>query len=261
MSFIIDKIITYPVKGLAGITHNKVKVTKNQLLPGDRAYAITAGTAASYESASDQWLKKAHFLQMMADDVLARFTLAYDAAKAQLALTLDHKTIFEGCLNDQHDAARLCDVIASYVAWPDDKAPPRLFHRNDGGLTDTKTPFISFGNQASIGDFATREGLANDDRRFRLNIMMTGGIASEGKPLEERALIGKKAKIGSAVFAFEEAVGRCAAIELDPDSAKRTKGLVQRLEAHYGTNDMGIFAMAITDGAFQIGDQVEIIED
>ena len=261
MSFIIDKIITYPVKGLAGITHNTAMVTKNQLLPGDRAYAITSGTAASHESASDQWLKKAHFLQMMADDVLACFNLAFDAVKAQLTLTLDHKVIFDGCLNDPKDAARFCDIIASYVAWPDETTPPRLFHRNEGGLTDTKAPFISFGNQASIADFANREGLANDDRRFRLNVMMTGGMIGGGQPMEELALIGKKAKIGSAVFAFEEPVGRCAAIELDPESAKRTKGLVQRLEAHYGTNDMGIFATAITDGTFQIGDQLEIIED
>ena len=118
-------------------------------------------------------------------------------------------------------------------------------------MTDTKTPYLAFGNHASIDDFASKVGIDNDARRYRLNVMMTGDV-----PFAENKLIGKQVQIGTAILHFVEPVGRCAAIEVDPETAERRKGLVQDLHTAYGASDMGVFATVIKQGQFGLGDKV-----
>lgn len=248
----ISSITTYPIKGLAGQSHNDSAATIGSLLKGDRAYALSSGTNASLTAAPNQWLKKAHFLQMMNKEDLAALDLSFDADSTHLRLSDKQagEILFEGALRNETDAAALCRAMADYLDLAD---VPRLFHLEDGGMTDTKTPYVAFGNRASITDFAQREGLEDDERRFRLNVMMTGM-----PPLAELDLIGKVLEIGTAAFEFCEPVGRCAAIEVDPKTAARRPGLVQALHHAYGTTDMGVFAKVVKAGHFTLGDSVRL---
>lgn len=248
----ISSITTYPIKGLAGHQHQHITVQPDALLAGDRAYALSSGTQKSCEAPRDQWLKKAHFLQMMNHKALADFDLSFDVTSRHL--TLHHKPtdtlFFDGLLSSADDCALLCQAIADKLSLA---YVPRLFELDEGGMTDTKTPYLSFGNHASISDFAGKAGLADDARRFRLNVMMTGLPA-----FGEHALIGKRIEIGTATFAVIEPVGRCAAIEVDPQTAERKKGLVQRLRETYGHEDMGVFVQVIKAGQFACGDEVRL---
>jgi uncharacterized protein YcbX len=248
----ISSITTYPIKGLAGQTHEAITVTKGGLLPGDRAYALSSGTKASLAAMGNEWLKKAHFLQMMKFEDLAALDLSFDPDSTHLRLSDKQadELLFEGALNNDKDAAILCAAMADYL---DLESVPRLFHLADGGMTDTKTPYVAFGNTASISDFAQKTGLDDDERRFRLNVMMTGM-----PPLAEVGLIGKTLEIGTAAFEVCEPVGRCAAIEVDPQSAERRTGLVQALQDAYGTTDMGVFAKVVKAGHFKQGDEVRL---
>lgn len=255
MSFEVSSITSYPIKGLAGKSHHSVTVTKGGLIPGDRAYALSSGTSASLTAHTNSWLKKAHFLQTMTTEALAALALTFDADTTYLTLH-DHLrdiTMFEGYLNREDDSARLCDLMATYLGQPNNV--PRLFHLSDGGMTDTKTPYVAFGNAASITDFATKAGINDAQERFRLNVMMQG-LA----PFAENELIGKCATIGTAIFRFIEPVGRCAAIEVDPQTAERRTGLVQDLQRVTGASDMGIFATIEKSGQFRCGDSVIITD-
>ncbi|MGC6516628.1 MAG: MOSC domain-containing protein [Candidatus Puniceispirillaceae bacterium] len=254
--FEITSITTYPVKGFAGQSHQSIMACKGAVLPGDRAYALSSGTKASQMADKHSWMKKAHFLQAMALSELAELSLTFDDASKQLCLSHQGNIIFDGHLDDPAAEHRLCNVMASYLDWPDDLPQPRLFHYQTGGLTDTKTAYVAFGNQASMTDFGAKAGINDDERRYRLNVMMTGGDA-----FSETALIGKKARIGSAEFHFIEPVGRCAAIEVDPQSAKRQKGLVSQLQRYYDHTDMGIFATVTKTGTFDVGDKLTIMDD
>lgn len=256
MSWRVSSIHTYPVKGLPGQSLSSAKALHNGLLSGDRRYALTSGTIESQTASSDSWLKKAHFLQMMSLAELAALTVTFDPATSHLRLTktADHTAIYEGKLDDRADSLRLCQVMADYLTMPDNAPLPRLFHLKQGGLTDTKTPFVAFGNQASITDFAEKDGHTDDDRRYRLNVILQGEPA-----WSEFDLIGKSVRLGTAEFTFVEPVGRCAAIEVDPQTAYRKKGLVQSLQAHYGHTDMGVFASVTKSGTVSVGDQVEIL--
>ena len=249
MSIQITAITTYPIKGFGGLDHDVIDVTAHQLLPGDRAFGLSSGTSSSLEMPADSWLKKAHFLQLMNIESLANLALQFDQANNSLGLRLDDKLVYEGCLTDVKDADRFCDFLSAYLGYGPDKAKPRLFHLQEGGLTDTKTPYIGFGNQASMDDFAKKEKIHNDASRYRLNIMINGLDA-----FAEMDLIGQTASVGTAQFEFIEPVGRCAAIEVDPRSGKRRASLVSALAKHYGHTDMGVFAMVKKSGRIRCGD-------
>ena len=250
----ISAITTYPLKGFAGQNHEQIDVTAFQLLPGDRAFGLSSGTTASQEASSDSWLKKAHFLQLMNLESLAHFNVQFDETNHMLGLSLDQKIVYEGCLTKAEDAARLSDYIAHYLGYEPTQDKPRLFHLQEGGLTDTKTPYIAFGNQASMDDFAKRAHIHNDASRYRLNIMIDGLDA-----FAEMDLIGQTARIGTAEFEFIEPVGRCAAIDVDPRSGKRRGSLVRALQHHYGHTNMGVFARVSQSGHIGYGDKLEII--
>lgn len=254
MSFSIASLTTYPIKGLAGQTHDEVMMTAGQILPGDRAFALSSGTSQSREADKNSWLKKAHFLQQMTIAELAHLAVSFHPSDNQLTLTAPDNRHYQGQIDQSADSARLIDFITDFLNWPDDKAKPELFHLAEGGMTDTKTPFVSFGNRASITDFAKKANLTDDESRFRLNIMMTGEPA-----FAENDLIGCHARLGDAEFYFCEPVGRCAAIEVDPQTALRRKGLVSELADCYGTADMGIFAEVTKSGKIAIGDELILL--
>ena len=254
MSFEVSAITIYPLKGFAGQSVPKADVEPYSLLSGDRAYALGSGTKDSQTAPLDQWLKKAHFLQMMNYEGLASLSLDFDQKTKRLILTDKGQLVFEGHLDDEDDSQKLCQFIHHYLALGDGIACPRLFSLREGGFTDTKHPFIAFGNQASIDDFASRMGHLPDSRRYRLNVMMTGAPA-----FAENDLIGQRARLGTAEFAFIEPVGRCAAIEVNPNTAAREKGLVAEMASAYGAADMGVFAEVIKAGHFETGDRLIMI--
>lgn len=255
MSFECSAITIYPLKGFAGQSLTKAHVEPYSLLSGDRAYALSSGTNQSQTAPLDQWLKKSHFLQMMNFEALAALSLHFDNQTTHLTLTDKDQLLFEGHLDNEGDSQRLCQLIHDYLALGEDVMRPRLFSlRGEGGFTDTKRPFVAFGNQASIDDFATRMGHDGDQRRYRLNVMMTGAAA-----FAENDLIGHRARLGTAEFAFIEPVGRCAAIEVNPETATREKGLVSEMTQAYGAADMGVFAEVIKAGHFEIGDRLILI--
>ena len=255
MGFEVSSIMTYPIKGLSGQAHETVTLAKGGLLNGDREFALSSGTTQSAQAHSDSWLKKAHFLQTMTTEALAGLDLAYDKQTGRMILRdrLHDALLFDGDVTKEAGSAALCHAIASFLGRGDDI--PRLFRLGNGaGMTDTKIPYLAFGNHASIDDFAAKAKIDNDASRYRLNVMMTGDA-----PFAENDLIGKDVQIGTAILRFVEPVGRCAAIEVDPKTAQRCKGLVQDLHNAYGAADMGVFATVITQGTFGLGDKLVII--
>ena len=256
MSWSVASIHTYPLKGFPGQSLTRAHAKKHGLLDGDRRYGLTSGTELSQSAPTDQWLKKAHFLQMMSLADLAQLSLTYEPLSHHLTLQRsgEAKPLFEGVLTQEDDAKRLCQIVARFVNGAKTAPPPRLFTMETGGLTDTKTPYVAFGNAASISQFAKADGHLDDHRRYRLNVIMTGAPT-----WSEFDLIGKSARLGTAEYTFVEPVGRCAAIEVDPQTAIRKKGLVQSLHSHYGHTDMGVFASVTKSGNFCVGDQLVLL--
>ena len=73
---IVSQLWQYPVKGLAGITLDSIRLEAGKHFPGDRRFAVTNGHPKQDEALAGHWVKKSFFLQMMKFEELA----AYDTA-------------------------------------------------------------------------------------------------------------------------------------------------------------------------------------
>ena len=92
----------------------------------------------------------------------------------------------------------------------------------------------------------------NDCRRFRINI-----IISADNAFAETRFIGQKLRCGDALLLVKKPVGRCAAINVDPDTAQRNPNdYVRFMRAHFGHSNLGIFAEVINGGTIKPGDRL-----
>ena len=125
---------------------------------------------------------------------------------------------------------------------------------DDGAFTDTKAPLISLGGSASLMSFAKLTGTKPDSRRFRLNI-----IFNTTTPFEELALVGKTLAVGNVQLDVIDPVGRCAAIDVDPETAERGHHCLPLMENSLGHSNLGIFARVTQGGTVSLGDNFSVL--
>ena len=119
--------------------------------------------------------------------------------------------------------------------------------------SDQSTALISIASNASLDAFAEATNTKPDSRRFRINIIIDGDT-----PFAEEGLIGTTLRCGDALLLVKEAVGRCAAINVDPATAKRNpEDYVRFMKAHFGHSNLGIFAEVINGGIIRVGDRLQ----
>lgn len=249
---IIDALWQFPVKGLGGVRLDSADLVAGQHFPGDRQFAITAGHPRFADSPAGSWQKKAAFLQLMSHEQLA----ALDCHFAGTVITL-HQNGAERLSADMDSAEGAAAITRFFGDMFGESlaTEPRLMRIDDGAYTDTKAPWISLGGTASVNHVAEVMGHRPDARRYRLNIMM-----ETRTPFEEAGLIGRKVALGGAILQIVEPVGRCAAIDVDPENGARGPHLLPRMATAFGHTDLGIFAKIIQSGTVTPGDQLRQLD-
>ena len=203
-------------------------------------------------------MKKAHFLQLMSFAEAAHISMQFDGASYNAALFHKDQPIISGDLTDINVANAFCKNIETIItaagyALPGDVA---LRHLDNGGFSDTETPWISIGGMASVIDFAATTKTEPDARRFRLNIWI-----DTKTPFEELGWIGRRAQLGTSIVRFTAPVGRCAAIDVNPDTAMRSNDMPAQMHAYYGHSDLGVFAMVEQPGKAALSDRLILLDD
>ena len=250
--FPISQLWRYPVKGLSGQPLVSADLSAGTHFPGDRKYAIGAGN----EKVGDGlWLKKAFFLQLMSHEALAGIDCDFDMDqnREMIILSRDDKQLLSASM--QSDAGRRA-VAAFFSGLLDGqlRGPARMVCLDDGAFTDTQAPLISLGGSASLTSFGDLTGTKPDSRRFRLNI-----IFETTTPFEEAALIGKRLTVGDVQLDVIDPVGRCAAIDVDPETAERGPHYLPIMEKAFGHTDLGIFARVTQGGTISLGDELSVL--
>ena len=131
---------------------------------------------------------------------------------------------------------------------------PRLCRLSNGGYTDTQAPWISLGGTASLADFKKVTQTPMDNRRFRLNL-----IIETQTPFEEFDWAGKHICIGDVELEIIEPVGRCAAINVDPDTADASQNHLRTMLQIYGHTNFGMFARIVKQGTLIQGANMQVI--
>ena len=249
---IIDELWRYPVKGLGGARLAETCLEAGRHFPGDRLFAITNGHHRNAAMAPGQWRRKSLFLQLMSHEGLA--ALACDFSGSRLVLRDADGEHLDVDLDTADGAAAAGRFFTSFCG--DALAGPATLTRiDDGAFTDTQAAWISLGGTASVAHVAAAFGHRSDARRYRLNIMLRTET-----PFEEADLIGHRVSVGEAVLQIVEPVGRCAAIDVDPENGIRGQHLLPEMEQAFGHTDLGIFAEVLEGGTIRPGDRLRRLD-
>ena len=246
----LTEIWQYPFKGFPGQRYAHVDATPDQLLPADRCFAVSNGHPVSHYKLDQGWLNKRHFIQLLSEPRLAELTLTYDDKKNLIFLT--DKT--GATLSAQADNAgpvmdRLNELLTDRF-----QLTPRLCRLAAGGYTDTQAPWVSLGGTASLTDFGRKTHTLADNRRFRLNL-----IIETQTPFEEFDWAGRHIFIGDVELEVIEPVGRCEAINVDPETPSAEQDHLRTMRQVYGHTDFGMFARIVKKGRLAEGTEMHLI--
>ena len=256
MAAAIAAIYRYPVKGLSAEALERVALTPGACLPQDRRFAVALGTT-SFDPDHPNWLPKTCFVMLMRDERLAALQTRFDAATGRLAIARDGQVLVEAPIGDPEGGRRVAAFLESFLAGEVTgplrvvAAPGHTFadaRRKPNATTDQ---YVSLINLASIRALEAAIGAAVAPLRFRANLYFDGPPA-----WHELEWLGRDIGVGDARLRGVAAITRCAATQVNPESAERDLDIVGALERSFGHNLMGIYAEVVEGGDVAIGDRL-----
>ncbi len=248
----IDSIYRYPVKGLSPQALERADLAPGRTLAFDRAYAIENG-GKKFDPANPVHMPKINFLVLMRDERLASLETRFDEADQKLTIFRDGKKVTSGILSEPLGRQILEQFFAAFMA-AELRGAPRIVHAPDHSISDVREKCLSIINLASVRDLSRILGRDVNPLRFRANLYIDGL-----EPWAEMRWIGKEISIGSgAVLKAFKRTKRCAAVNVDPASAKRDMNIPQALNTAFGHMDTGIYALVKTGGKIRTGDMLSV---
>ena len=158
----------YPIKGFGGSQTKFAELAADSYFPNDRHFAISKGGDKIANAKFGAWFPKAHFLQLMSHESLAKYDCKYRTDGAKPVLELFY--LGESCLSidPYSDSGRrqfenfIVNNFSNQL-----RGHPRLMIRKNRAYSDQATALISIASAESIAHFAKATGTKPDSRRFR----------------------------------------------------------------------------------------------
>jgi uncharacterized protein len=245
----IAGIYRYPVKGLTPEQLSRTELKPGQTLLADRRYAIENGPSG-FDPADPKWLPKPHFLMLMRDEWLAGLRTHFDDASHVLTIRRDGNVAAQGDLETPEGRAAIETFFAS--TFPDlIRGPPKILESPGHSFSDVARKVVSIINLASVRAIENMVGAPVHPLRFRANLYVEGWPAWREFDLLDRMLA-----IGDVRLRIVKRIVRCAAVNVDPDTAARDLSIPQALQRRLGHADCGIYAEVITGGSIGEGDTI-----
>ncbi len=247
----ITRLTRYPVKSLTPQNLVQVSLTPGQCLPHDRLYAIAHG-AAQFDHANPGWVAKRNFAVLAKHDQLASMEAEFDTASEHLKLSRQGRVVAQGDLKTPAGRAVIEQFLNAYLDAKIPKPVKLVRVPDDDALTDQADPLISIINLATLRDLERVMDAPIDPRRFRGNILVDTGEA-----WSERQWVGQTIKLGDQVTAkVVNNIDRCAAINVDPDTAVKDMNIPPKLVRTFGHMDCGVFIEITQGGDIAVGDGI-----
>lgn len=245
----VATLLRYPVKGLPGQRLEDCAVAARQALPMDRRWALAHGQSR-FDPGRPGWVPRSNFVHLAAVPRLATIGASFDAEASHLSLTAGG-TSLAGHLDRPSECRALEAFVSDWLADP--RGPIRIVESPSAALHDAPIPLLSLISRASIDDLVERSGAYAETERFRANIVIAGCL-----PWEEFGWLGRTVRIGGASFRAVDRIERCAAIDVEPGSGRRTGNLLASLHRCLGHTDAGVFLECIGGGILRTGDAVDV---
>jgi uncharacterized protein len=249
----IAGLYRYPVKGLTPEQLETVTLATGQTVPADRRYAIENGPSG-FDPAVPAWRPKTQYLMLMRNERLAALRSHFEEATNILTIRKDGEMIVQGDLDTAEGRA----AIESYFArsfQSELKGPPKVLTGGGHSFSDVASKVVSIVNLSSVAAIESMVGTTVNPLRFRANLYCSGWPA-----WHEASLLDRTLAIGDARLKVVKRITRCAATNVDPDSAARDLDIPTTLMQHLGHNECGIYAEVIAPGTIGVGDRIAVEE-
>jgi len=248
----IRQLFFYPIKGLSPQPLDRVELRPGQGFPFDRVFGL-ARHDSDYRPRDFRPIPKTQFIVLVKEERLAGLQTSFDPLSWRLQIRVCGNLAFEDDLSTAAGVARTIDFFATMFDLGADERP--IFaYGGENRFTDVSVVSkemmnaVSLINLESVRDFARRIGQPVDPRRFRANIYFEGL-----PPYSELDLLDQEITIGAARLRVTMRTRRCAATEVNPQSALRDIAVPQLLMKHLGHSDMGVYAEILEGGPVQPG--------
>jgi uncharacterized protein YcbX len=250
----IEYLYRYPVKGLTAEALDVAHVEAGDCIPWDRAFALAQGDAP-FDPERPAWLQKANFMCQMKNARIAALFSFFEPRTGMLAIRApDGSAVVERALTEV-GRERIGAFLAAYLG-EEARGVPRFLHVRGHSFCDQRHKVISLINLASLRDYEAKAGGRRHRRRFRANVWFSGAPA-----WSERQWVGQALQIGGAVLRVTKPITRCAATEVNPETAERDVDPVGELQRLYGHRELGVHAEVIEAGRFAVGDSIELMPE
>jgi uncharacterized protein YcbX len=245
----ITSLYRYPVKGLSPEPLPRVVLQVGQTLPADRRYAIENGPSG-FDPMAPQWLPKSHFLMLMRNERLAALRTHFEDRRNLLTIQEGGQAAARGDLETAEGRAAIEQFFTANFAG-DLKGPPKVLSGSGHTFSDVARKVVSIINLGSVAAIEGVVGQPVHPLRFRANMYVSGWPAWHEFELLDRTLA-----IGDVRLKVVKRIVRCAAVNVDPESAARDLDIPHTLMRRFGHADCGVYAEVIAGGAIGAGDAI-----
>jgi uncharacterized protein len=247
----IASLYRYPVKGLSPEPLSRVALGVGQTLPADRRYAIENGPSG-FDPADPKWMPKSQFLMLMRNERLAGLQTHFEDRGNLLTIRENGKVAARGDLETAEGRGAIEAFFAANFA-PELRGPPKVLSGGGHSFSDVAKKVVSIINLGSLKAIENIVGSAVHPLRFRANLYVSGWPA-----WHEFELLGQTLAIGDARLKIVKRIVRCAAVNVDPESAARDLEIPPALQRRLGHGDCGVYAEVIAGGTIGVGDAIAI---
>jgi len=245
----IAGLYRYPVKGLSPEPLPSVALGVGQTLPADRRYAIENGPSG-FDPAAPVWMPKSCFLMLMRNERLAGLRSHFEDDRNLLTIRENGRVVARGDLETAEGRAAIEALFATNFAG-ELKGPPKVISGGGHSFSDVAKKVVSIINLGSAAAIEAIVGLPVHPLRFRANLYVSGWPA-----WHEFELLGQTLAIGDARLKVVKRITRCAAINVDPESAARDLDIPPTLMRRLGHTECGIYAEVVAGGTISVGDAI-----
>jgi uncharacterized protein YcbX len=245
----VHSLYRYPVKGLSPEPLQRAELRAGAYFPGDRLFAIENGPAG-FDAQAPQHQPKIKFLMLMRNARLAGLATCYDDATGTLSILQDGREAVRADLATKEGRLAVEAFFRRFMPG-ELRGPPKVLAAPEGfRFTDSRRGFVSILNVASVAALEDAVGAPVHPLRFRANLYVSGWPA-----WHEFDLVGREVAVGpSARLRISKRIERCAATDVDPDTAMRDLHIPETLLRAFGHTDCGVYAEVVAGGAIAVGD-------
>ena len=245
----VANLFRYPVKGLSPEPLTSVSLEPGQTFPADRRYAIENGPSG-FDAAAPAWLPKSRYLMLMRNERLAELQSHYDDHSHNLTIQRHGEVAVRADLQTPEGRAAIEDFFATNFS-SELKGPPKILSGGGHSFSDVARKVVSIINLASLAPIESMIGLPVHPLRFRANLYVSGWPA-----WHEFELMGGALSIGELRLKVVKRITRCAAINVDPQTAARDLDIPSEMMRRMNHADCGVYAEVIAGGSIGVGDAI-----